>query len=123
MALPKKGLRKIIVHDISYSWMAKYERDFPREDGMRITIAPTNNQNRLLSIFQRFHVEYKQKTNENGSISLHKLQQKNAVTNKLISQIIHAALKNGWDKAPEGIFHSDNYMHDLNMDVPSILNF
>ena len=123
MALPKKGQRKIIVNGVNYAWMVKYEMDFPREDGMRITIVPSNNHSRLLSIFQRFHVEYRQEKHDDGAIWFHKLGQKNAVTNKLIAQIIKAALKNGWEKAPDGVFHSDNYIIDLDLDVPTILNF
>ncbi len=99
--LPKKGLRKITVNEVAYVWTTSAEH-WTRQD-LWITIALASNHNRMLHYSHSLEAKYK--SNERSQIT--------AITSRTIRQIIEAALKNGWEKAADGIFDSNEYGFEL----------
>lgn len=126
MALPKKGLRKIVVNEVEYFWTTRVYNEF-KED-IWITIALGSNQKRMLhydyNIEKKYEksktIEYKNDGTTEVHINLNEKGQYTSVTSRVIKQIIEAALKNGWEKAPDGIFDSHKYSHDLLKSIGSI---
>lgn len=110
MALPKKGLRKIVVNDIEYIWMVR----LIAYDDMNLTIALASNQKRMLqystSVVERYTVLEER---EDGSQWLKSSGQLNSITSKTVRELILAALKNGWEQAEDGVFPIQNFIFDL----------
>lgn len=126
MALPKKGLRKIVVNEVEYVWTTRAYNEF-KED-IWITIALASNQKRMLhydySIEKKFEINKTREYKNDGTTEVHiKLNEKGqytSITSRVIKQIIEAAQKNGWEKATDGIFESDKYSHDLLKSIGSM---
>lgn len=110
MALPKKGLRKIVVNDVEYVWRTRLI-DY---DDIQLTIALASNHKRMLqysqSVVQRYTVLEERK---DGSKSLKSSGQLNSFTSKLVREMILAALQNGWEQAKEGVFPIKNYIFEV----------
>lgn len=107
MALPKKGLRKIVVNDVEYVWRVR----LIGYDDINLTIALASNQQRMLqyatSVVERYTVLEER---EDGSQWLKSSGQLNSITSKMVREIILVALKNGWEKAEEGVFSIRNFI-------------
>jgi len=126
MALPKKGLRKIVVNEVEYVWTTRAYNEF-KED-IWITVALASNQKRMLhyyyNIEKKYEIsktrEYKNDGTSEVYIKFNEKGQYTSISSRVIKQIIEAALKNGWEKAPDGIFDSDKYSHDLLKSIGSM---
>lgn len=110
MALPKKGLRKIIVNDVEYVWMVRKLKG----DELNLTIALANNQKRMIQFFDSVKEHYTViEEKPDGSKWLNSSRQLNSISSKLVREIILAALKNGWEKAEDGVFPINKYIFDV----------
>ena len=109
MALPKKGLRKIVVNDIEYVWRVR----LIGYDDMNLTIALASNQKRMLqystSVVEQYTVLEER---ADGSQWLKSSGQLNSITSKMVREIILVALKNGWEQAEDGVFPIRNFIFD-----------
>lgn len=110
MALPKKGLRKIVVNDVEYVWKTRLI-DY---DDIQLTIALASNHKRMLqyqqSVVQRYTVLEER---EDGSKTLKSSGQLNSFTSKFVREMILAALQNGWEQAKDGVFPMKNYVFEV----------
>lgn len=107
MALPKKGLRKIIVDDFRYGWSAT------GNDGwISLTVAPLDNEGQILTTSFAYHSKVIEKGETEDGVKWQKLKQQLIITPNIVKQVIEYALKNGWnpiEKAPQfRISHMDD---------------
>ncbi|MFN0200659.1 MAG: hypothetical protein ACKVTZ_04030 [Bacteroidia bacterium] len=113
MAFPKKGLRKIIVEEKTYFWRVNRQPE-SYEGGLWVSIFPEHKQNKYLQYYPTIAREITKKI-KIGDSDYQYISEviRIPVTNKLIRNIILAALKNGWEQAENGFFSAQHYFQDV----------
>lgn len=116
MALPKKGIRKIVVNDIEYVWTVRLTHYCE----INLTIALASNQKRMLrhstNVVERYSVLEER---EDGVTLFKSSGQLNSITSKMVRELILAALKNGWEQAEDGVFPMRNFIFDMEKAIES----
>ena len=91
MALPKKGLRKIVVNDPKFAWSATGNDDY-----INLSIVPFEKNGQLLTSNFKYHFKQISQTGlEDGSKVTH-LKQQFIITPFIVRQVILYGLINGW---------------------------
>lgn len=92
MALPKKGLRKIVVDDIKYAWNTTGNDDF-----ISLSIATIDHPNRILTAIFKYHSKVtREEIMPNGGKAW-SLEQQISITGYIVRQVILYAIRSGWD--------------------------
>jgi hypothetical protein len=95
MALPKKGLRYIVVDKLRYAW-----KTTGNDHGIDLYITPVNQPNSLLSARFDYHSKVTREYIMPDGIEARSLKQQISITGYIVRQVILHAIKTGWD--PKG---------------------
>ena len=91
MALPKKGLRNIIVDNVKYAWNTT-----GNDDWISLSIIPIKQPNRLISASFGYHSKVQEYILPNGGKTEGSKQQI-SITGYIVRQVILYAIETGWD--------------------------
>jgi len=92
MALPKKGLRNIVVDDVKYAW------NTTGNDGwISLFIIPKKHPNRLIRATFDYHSKVISEEILPNGIKATGLQQQISITGYIVRQVILYAIGTGWD--------------------------
>lgn len=92
MALPKKGLRNIIVDNVKYAW------NTTGNDGwISLSISTIKQPNRLITAFFHYHSKVTHEYIMPNGGKAQSLKQQISITGYIVRQVILYAIETGWD--------------------------
>lgn len=92
MALPKKGLRKIVVDDIKYVWNTTGNDNF-----ISLSISTIDHPNRIITATFYYHSKVTNEYIMPNGVKAWSLKQQISITGYIVRQVIIYAIKSGWD--------------------------
>ena len=97
MALPKKGLRNIVVDNVKYAWNAT------GNDGwISLSIIPIKQPNLLIRASFRYHSKVVREYILPDGIKVQSYKQQIRITGYIVRQVILHAIERGWDPMGNG---------------------